>query len=216
LSQFACAHETLLWASKGRGARHTFNYDLINSQDPGSQVSFVWRIAAMPGPWQHGVAGLQLLKYAPTRTVSTAAGRSRGASCGAAAEAYNQAVAVRNWGYTYDHLDSETQSAYTEQEWSSKNYHLADTRAVASTIQSVVMDSSAPETLEDVSVVLTATDGSISVRNIYFVYEGGVCKHRFSAEEYDLLTGAPTGTASAIDSASPGWFPSASPAPPET
>ena len=42
------AHETLLWASKGRGARHTFNYDLINSPDPGSQVSSVWRIPAVP------------------------------------------------------------------------------------------------------------------------------------------------------------------------
>jgi site-specific DNA-methyltransferase (adenine-specific) len=46
---FTHAHETLLWASKGRGARHTFNYDLINSLDPGSQVSSVWPIPAVPG-----------------------------------------------------------------------------------------------------------------------------------------------------------------------
>lgn len=45
---FTHAHETLLWASKGRGARHTFNYDLINSRDPGAQVSSVWRIRAVP------------------------------------------------------------------------------------------------------------------------------------------------------------------------
>ena len=45
---WAHAHETLLWASKGKGARHTFNYDLINSPDPGSQVSSVWRIPAVP------------------------------------------------------------------------------------------------------------------------------------------------------------------------
>jgi site-specific DNA-methyltransferase (adenine-specific) len=38
------AHETLLWASKSRSARHTFNYDLINSPNPSSQVSSVWRI----------------------------------------------------------------------------------------------------------------------------------------------------------------------------
>ncbi len=46
MSQLACthAHETLIWASKARGARHTFNYDLINSPDPGSQVSSVWRL----------------------------------------------------------------------------------------------------------------------------------------------------------------------------
>jgi site-specific DNA-methyltransferase (adenine-specific) len=28
---FTHAHETLLWASKGKGARHTFNYDLIKT-----------------------------------------------------------------------------------------------------------------------------------------------------------------------------------------
>jgi outer membrane murein-binding lipoprotein Lpp len=104
----------------------------------------------------------------------------------AAAEAYYQAVAARNWDYTYNHLDSQTQSAYTEQEWAAKNEYLANTGAVTYTIQSVVMDSSAPETLADVTVVLTATDGSTNVRNTYFVYEDGAWLHRFSPEEYDL------------------------------
>ena len=45
---FTHAHETLLWASKNRGACHTFNYDLINSRDPASQMSSVWRIPAVP------------------------------------------------------------------------------------------------------------------------------------------------------------------------
>ena len=45
---FTHAHETLLWASRGRGARHTFNYDLINSPDPGAQMSSVWRIRTVP------------------------------------------------------------------------------------------------------------------------------------------------------------------------
>jgi site-specific DNA-methyltransferase (adenine-specific) len=45
---FTHAHETLLWASKGRGARHTFNYDLINSPDPTAQVSSVWHIPSVP------------------------------------------------------------------------------------------------------------------------------------------------------------------------
>lgn len=50
LSQLACthAHETLLWASKGRGARHTFNHDLINGPNPAAQVSSVWRIPPPP------------------------------------------------------------------------------------------------------------------------------------------------------------------------
>jgi site-specific DNA-methyltransferase (adenine-specific) len=43
---FTHAHETLLWASKGRG--HTFNYDLVNSLDPAHQLSSVWRIPTVP------------------------------------------------------------------------------------------------------------------------------------------------------------------------
>jgi site-specific DNA-methyltransferase (adenine-specific) len=43
---WAHAHEALLRASKGKGARHTFNYDLIKG--PGSQLSSVWRIRAVP------------------------------------------------------------------------------------------------------------------------------------------------------------------------
>ena len=45
---FTHSHETLLWASKGKGARHTFNYDLINSPNPAGQVSSVWRIRTVP------------------------------------------------------------------------------------------------------------------------------------------------------------------------
>lgn len=45
---FTHAHETILWASKSRGARHTFNYDLINSPNPDAQVSSVWRIPTVP------------------------------------------------------------------------------------------------------------------------------------------------------------------------
>src|SRR5215218_737683 len=118
----------------------------------------------------------------------------------AAAEAYYEAVAARNWGYTYDHLDSETQSAYTEQEWSAKNNYLADTGTVTYTIESVVMDSAYPETVADVTVVLTTTDGSTSVRNTYFVYENGSWLHRFTPEEYDLLASASTASSSATSS----------------
>jgi hypothetical protein len=133
----------------------------------------------------------------------------------AAAVSYYQAVAARNWGYTYDHLDSETQSAYTEQEWFAKNDYLADTGAVTYTIESVVMDSAYPETVADVAVLLTTTDGSASVRNTYFVYEDGSWLHRFSPEEYDLLASAPTATssASASSSATASSSPTASPNP---
>src|SRR5918997_487163 len=48
LSQLAWAHahETFLLATKGKG--YTFNYDLINSLDPTSQNSSVWRIPSVP------------------------------------------------------------------------------------------------------------------------------------------------------------------------
>jgi site-specific DNA-methyltransferase (adenine-specific) len=45
---FTHAHETLVWASKNKRSRHTFNYDLLNSKDPGAQISSVWRIPAVP------------------------------------------------------------------------------------------------------------------------------------------------------------------------
>lgn len=128
----------------------------------------------------------------------------------AAAEAYYEAVAARSWGYTYDHLDSETQSAYSEQEWFAKNDYLADTGAVTYTIQSVVMDSSAPETLAYVTLVLTAADGSTNVRNTYWVYEDGSWLHRFSPEEYDLLASAPTASVSASADGGPSVSPSSS------
>ncbi len=40
---WAHAHETLVWAGKGRG--HTFNYDAVNGGDPAGQVGSVWRMA---------------------------------------------------------------------------------------------------------------------------------------------------------------------------
>jgi site-specific DNA-methyltransferase (adenine-specific) len=50
---WAHAHETPLWASK-KGARHTFNYDAINSRDPTSQVSSVWRMPPSEREKLHG------------------------------------------------------------------------------------------------------------------------------------------------------------------
>ena len=45
---WAHSHETLLWASRSKESKHTFNYDLINSPDPISQLSSVWHIPAVP------------------------------------------------------------------------------------------------------------------------------------------------------------------------
>ena len=131
----------------------------------------------------------------------------------AAAEAYYQQVEARNWDYTYDHLDSETQSAYTRNEWFAKNDWLADNGSASYTIQSVQMDGSSQGTFAHVAVLLTFADGSTSTRDTYFVYEDGAWKHRFSAEEYALLASAQAGTASPSASASPSAPASASPNP---
>ena len=55
---FMHSHETLIWASRGRG--HTFNYDLINGPDPTTQISSVWRIPTVP-------RGEKLYGYHPTQ-----------------------------------------------------------------------------------------------------------------------------------------------------
>src|SRR5829696_2648793 len=44
---FTHAHETLLWASKGKDARHTFNYHLINSRDPAQKPLRLLRRAVL-------------------------------------------------------------------------------------------------------------------------------------------------------------------------
>jgi len=132
----------------------------------------------------------------------------------AAAVAYYQAVAERDWGYTYSHLDRETQSAFTRDEWFAKNEWLADTGPVTYAIQSVNMDSSSPESVANVTVLLTTTDGSTSIRNTYFVYEDGSWKHRFGPEEYNLLANAQSASASANSSSSSSAPEPSMPAPP--
>jgi hypothetical protein len=128
-----------------------------------------------------------------------------------AAESYYQAAATRDWGYTYDHLDSETRDAFTEDEWFAYNDWLADNGSATYTIQSIQMDDSSQESVANVAVLLTFGDGSTSLRNTYFVYEDGSWKHRFSSEEYNLFATAQAGIASASASSSSSASASASP-----
>jgi len=133
----------------------------------------------------------------------------------AAAESYYQAVEARDWQYTYRHLDSETQSAFTREEWFAKNEWLADDGPVTYTIQSVDIDSSSAESVANVVVLLTyETDGSTSVRNTYFVYEDGGWKHRFGPEEYEVFANAKSASASASASNSSSASASSTPSPP--
>lgn len=53
---FTASHETLLWATKSKGSKHTFNYQLSRQWDsqkdkllnPGKQMRSVWSIATTP------------------------------------------------------------------------------------------------------------------------------------------------------------------------
>jgi len=82
---------------------------------------------------------------------------------------------------------------------------------VTYTIQSVIMDNAYPQTVANVAVLLTTTDGSTNVRNTYFVYEDGSWLHRFTPEEYDLLASSPTASVSASAGGGSSTSPSPSP-----
>ena len=104
-----------------------------------------------------------------------------------AAGDYYRAAGSQDWDYTYDALDSETQSMFTREEWSQKNQWFADNAPAIYDIESAELDDTAQEPLAEVTVRLTGEDGSSSVRTTYFVYEDGEWKHRFGQEETDLF-----------------------------
>lgn len=45
---FMHSHETVIWAAKEKRTKYKFNYDLINSLNPGRQMSSVWGIHTVP------------------------------------------------------------------------------------------------------------------------------------------------------------------------
>ena len=53
---FTASHETILWASKGKKAKHTFNYQVSKNWDvnndklhnPGKQMRSVWSVPSTP------------------------------------------------------------------------------------------------------------------------------------------------------------------------
>lgn len=105
----------------------------------------------------------------------------------AAAEEYYQAAGVGDWGYTYEHLDAETRSYFTREEWFLKNQWFADNGSVIYHIESVERLGTSSGVVVEVNLMLTYGDGSSSPRTTYFVLEGGEWKHAFGQEEYDLF-----------------------------
>jgi hypothetical protein len=104
-----------------------------------------------------------------------------------AAGDYYRAAGSGDWSYTYEHLDTRTQSLFTQEEWFEKNQWFANNGEVTYHILSADMVDGAQERLASVTLRLTYEDGSSSTRTTYFVYEYGSWKHRFGQEEYDLF-----------------------------
>ncbi len=104
-----------------------------------------------------------------------------------AAGDYYRAAGVGDWGYTYEHLDSETRGLFTREEWYQKNQWFADNGSVVYHIESVERLGTSSGVVVEVTLRLTYGDGSSSPRTTYFVLEGGEWKHAFGQEEYELF-----------------------------
>ena len=97
---------------------------------------------------------------------------------------YYGAVDRGEWGYTYSHLDSETQSLFTEEEWARRNQFLADNNPGELSSMRAAVDINSGEPAH-VTVYRTFKSGSYNVRDTLFVYEDGMWKHRLVSEELD-------------------------------
>lgn len=112
---------------------------------------------------------------------------SEGVSLDQAVGDYYRAAGLEKWDYTYDHLDSRTQSMFSEEEWVSKNQWFWDRNPLIFHILSINLDNSSEESLAEVELRITGEDGYSWVRTTYFVFEDGEWKHRFSDEETGLF-----------------------------
>jgi hypothetical protein len=104
-----------------------------------------------------------------------------------AAGDYYRAAGLEDWDYTYEHLDSETQSAFSREEWFKKNQWLADNGTVIYYILSVDLESTTQEPNAEVTLRLTYEDGSSSIRKTLFVLEDGEWKHHLTEEEKEIF-----------------------------
>ncbi len=147
-------------------------------------------VSYLEGLLGEGSAGEATTSASPESTTSGSYGQSTGeieAEAEAAAEEYYQAAGVGDWGYTYEHLDAETQSYFTREEWFLKNQWFADNGSVIYHIESVERLGTSSGVVVEVTLRLTYGDGSSSLRTTYFVLEGGEWKHAFGQEEYNLF-----------------------------
>jgi hypothetical protein len=151
----------------------------------GTYTWYIGDASELPSPTNTGSASAS----AGSASASPASGQGSVSATAAdeAAVDYYRAAGVGDWDYTYEHLDSSTQSLFTREEWFQKNQWLADQGSVIYDILSVETMGDTQEPVVEVSLNLTYEDGSSSTRTTYFVYEDGAWKHRFGQEEYDLF-----------------------------
>jgi len=102
-----------------------------------------------------------------------------------AVEDYYQAADREDWAYTYEHLDSQTQAIFTEEEWAKKNEWFADTYPAPLSTLDVQVNGFASDPVVSVTVYRAFTDGTSQTRNTFFLIEDGGWKHRFGQEEID-------------------------------
>jgi hypothetical protein len=99
---------------------------------------------------------------------------------------YYEAVVRKDWGYTYDNLDSETQQSFTRSEWIRKNQDFDNVDPLVRSTPQTIGEVSTSSPVE-VTLAQTFGSGATGSRTTYFVWEDGSWKHRFSQEEYDLF-----------------------------
>ena len=104
-----------------------------------------------------------------------------------AAQDYYLAAGAEEWDHTYDNLDSQTQSMFTEKEWFRKNQWFWDRNPTVYHILSIEPDSESEDGVAEVELRITGEDDSSWIRTTYFVKESGEWLHRFSDEEMDLF-----------------------------
>jgi hypothetical protein len=103
-----------------------------------------------------------------------------------AVEDYYEAVERKDWGYTYDNLDSETKQSFTRSEWIRKNQDFDNVDPLVRSTPQTIGEVSTSSPVE-VTLAQTFGSGATGTRTTYFVWEDDSWKHQFSQEEYDLF-----------------------------
>lgn len=99
---------------------------------------------------------------------------------------YYEAVDRESWAYTYNNLDAQTQSMFTEHEWYQKNQWFADyvDKGLELSSMNVSVTSMSPAgDVAKVNVYRTFKNGGVIDRDTVFTLEKGTWRHRLVGNE---------------------------------